>query len=119
MKTRTPQLQEQSKLKADSLLKQQQHAIVVKTHATAAASKEKAKRTASMSRSQENQNEKTNERDEAIRRLIEERRNIVKGDKHQLKDLSKKIKTVHQRQKKNKTTRKDTADSGGIQRHQK
>ena len=92
MRTRTPQLQEQSKLKGDSLLKQQQHAIVVKTHATAAASKEKAKRTEVMSRSQENKNEKTNERDEAIRRLIEERRNIVKGDKHQLKDLSKKIK---------------------------
>ena len=27
--------------------------------------------------------------------------------------------SVHQRQKKNETTRKDTADSGGIQRHQK
>ena len=45
-----------------------------------------------MSRSQENQNEKTNEGDEEIRRLIEERRNIVKGDKHQLKDLREKIK---------------------------
>ena len=44
-----------------------------------------------MSRSQE-KNEMTNEGDEEIRRLIEERRNIVKGDEHQLNDLSKKIK---------------------------
>ena len=60
-----------------------------------------------MSRSQENKNEKTNEGDEAIRRHIEERRNIVKGDKHQLKDLSKKIKKcIRDRKKKTKNNDK-------------
>ena len=44
MKQRTPQLQKQSKLKADSLLKQQQH-VVVMTNAAAAASKEKSEGT--------------------------------------------------------------------------
>ena len=38
---------------------------------------------------QENKNEKTNERDEEIRRFIEERRNIVQSDKHQLKEVCK------------------------------
>ena len=57
--------------------------------------------------------------DDEIRRLIEERRNTVKGVKHQLKELSNKNQKVHQRQKKNITTRNGTADSGGIQRHQK
>ena len=117
MKTRTPQLQKQSKLKADSLLKQQQH-VVVMTNAAAAASKEKSERTEVMSRSQE-KNEKTNEGDDEIERLVEERRNIVKGDHHQLKELSNKFEKVHQRHKKNKTTRKDTSDAGGNQRHQK
>ena len=51
-----------------------------------AAAKKKAKR------SQENNNEKTREGDDEIRGLVEERRNTAQCDKHQLKDLSKRIK---------------------------
>ena len=71
-----------------------------------------------MSRSQENKNEKTREGDDEIRRLVEERRNTAKGDKHQLKELSKRIKKCIRVRKRTKR-RKDKADSGGIQRHQK
>ena len=45
-----------------------------------------------MSKSQENKNEKTSEGDEEIRRLVEERRNTTKDEKHKLKELSKRIK---------------------------
>ena len=119
MKTRTPQLQKQSKLKADSLLKQQQHAIVVKTQTPQQQHPKKKQGEQKLCRGRKKRkNEKTNEGDDEIRRLVEERRNTVKGDKHHLKELSKKIKKCI-RDKKNKTTRKDTADSGGIQRRQK
>ena len=39
------------------------------------------------------------EGDDEIRRLIEEMRNTVKGDKHQLKELSKKIKSASETEK--------------------
>ena len=71
-----------------------------------------------MSESQENKNEKISERDAEIRRVVEERRNIVKREKHKLKDFSKRIKKCI-REKKSETSRKDTADSRRIQRHQK
>ena len=50
-----------------------------------------------------------------IRRPIEERRNTERRQTPTEQEDQK----VHQRQKKNETTRKDTADSGGIHRHQK
>ena len=59
-----------------------------------------------MSRSQENKNEKTNEGDDEIERLVEERRNIVKGDHYQLKELSNKFLKVYQRQKKQNDKKK-------------
>ena len=114
MKTRMPQLQEQSKLKADSLLKQQQHAIVVQTHAAAAASKEKAKRTEAMSRLQENQNERPMKETKKSEEAKQCERRQTPTERLEQEDQK-----VHQRQKKIKTTRKDTADSLGIQRHQK
>ena len=85
----------------------------------AAAFKEKAKKREVMSRSQEKKDEETIERDGEIRKLDEERRNTAKGEKHQLRELSKRIKKMHQGKKKNKSTRKDTADSRRIERHQK
>ena len=119
MKTRTPQLQKQSKLKADSLLKQQQHAIVVMTQSPQQQHpKKKAERTEVLSRSQE-KNDKTKEGDDEIRRLIEARRNTVKGDKHQLKGLSKRIKKCIRDRKRKTTTGKYSADCGGIQRQTK
>ena len=57
----------------------------------AAAAKEKAKNRDAMLESQENKNEKTSERDDEIRSLVEERRNIAKGEKHKLQELSKGI----------------------------
>ena len=54
--------------------------------------------------------ESTNE-DVTIRRLIEERRKIARGEKQQVKEVSKQIKKVHQKQEKLKKTRKDTTDS--------
>ena len=71
-----------------------------------------------MPRSQENQNEKAREGYEKIGRLVEEMRNTAKGDKHQLKELSKRIKKCIKDRKKSKTTRKDAADSRIIRRHQ-
>ena len=85
----------------------------------AAATKKKAKKTGGMSRSKENKNDKINDGDDEIRRLIDERRITAKGDKHQLRKLSKRIKKCIWDRKKNKKTRTDTADSGGFQRHQK
>ena len=58
----------------------------------AAATKEKAKKTGDMPRSQNSKNEKINGGDDEIIKLIEERRNIAKGDRHQLRVLSKRIK---------------------------
>ena len=54
--------------------------------------------------------ERTTEGCDEIRRLVEERRNTAKGARGS-KNASE--------TEKNKTTRKDTADAGGIQRHQK
>ena len=59
----------------------------------AAAAREKAKRGDVMSKSQENKNEKTSEGDDEIRRLVEER---PKEEKHKLKELSERIKQMHQ-----------------------
>ena len=57
--------------------------------AAAATAKGKPKRRDAMSESQENKNEKISERDDEIRSLVEERRNIAKVEKHQMKELSK------------------------------
>ena len=76
------------------------------TNAAAAASKEKVDGTEVMSRPQENKHEKTNEGDDEIRRLIEERRNTVEGDKHHLKELSKKIKKCIRDRKRTKRQEK-------------
>ena len=65
--------------------------------------------------SHKKENEKTSEGDDEIRRLVEERRNTAKGDEHKLKELSKRIKKMHQGKKKNKTSRKDKTDSRRIQ----
>ena len=62
-------------------------------------------------RSRKRKNEKTNEGDDEIRSLVEERRNTAKGEKHKLKELSNKIRKMLQGKKKNETTRKDTTDS--------
>ena len=70
--------------------------------ANAASTKEEAKITGDVPRSQNNKNEKTSEGDYEIRKLIEERRNTAKGDRHQLNEFSKRIKKVHQREKKRK-----------------
>ena len=64
-----------------------------------AAAKEKEKKTGDMSRSQNSKKEWINEGDDEIGRLIEERRNTAKGNRHQLRELSNRIKKVHQRQK--------------------
>ena len=64
---------------------------------TTAATKDEEKRKEVMSESQENKNGKISERDDEIRRLVEERRNIAKGEKHKLKYLSERIKKMHQR----------------------
>ena len=45
-----------------------------------------------MSRLQNSKHEKIKEGDDEIRRLIEERRRITKGDRHQLREVSKRIK---------------------------
>ena len=58
----------------------------------AAAAKRKSKEKRNYARSQEKKSEKTRERDDEIRRLVEERRNTAKRDKHRLKELSKRIK---------------------------
>ena len=79
--------------------------------AKVAASKGKAERTEVMSTSQENKIEKTNEGDDQSRRLIEERRNTVKGETT-IERIEHQDQKVHQRQNKDETTRKDTADSG-------
>ena len=55
--------------------------------AAAATAKEKPKRRDAMS-----ENEKISEKDDEIRSLVEEMRNIAKGEKHKLKELSKRIK---------------------------
>ena len=60
--------------------------------ANAAATKEKAKITGYVPRSQNNKNEKINDGDDETRKLIEERRSTAKGDRHQLRELSKRIK---------------------------
>ena len=58
----------------------------------AAAAKKKTRSTGDMLRSQGNEKEKKNENgDDEIKRLIEERRNITKGDKQQLKEMSTSI----------------------------
>ena len=43
--------------------------------------------------------------------MVEERRNTAKGETHKLKELSRRIKKMHQGKKKNETTREDTTDS--------
>ena len=48
---------------------------------------------------------------EGIKGLIEERRSIPKSDKQQLKEVSKRIKKVHQEQEKSKKKRDDPADA--------
>ena len=78
--------------------------------ANTAAAKERPKRRDAVSESQENKNEKTREGNDEIRRLVKERRNTAKGDQHQLKEMSKRIKNA---------SRKDTTDSCIIQRYQK
>ena len=61
----------------------------------------KKQRTEVTSRSQGNKNKWNNEGDDEIRRLMEERRNTAKGDKPQLKELSKRIKKcIRERQEK-------------------
>ena len=65
----------------------------------AAVAKEKAKRKDVMSKSLENKNEKTSEGDDEIRRLVEERRNTPKGERHKLKELSKRIKNASGKEK--------------------
>ena len=66
----------------------------------AAAAIEKAQRRDVMSKSQENKNEKINEGDNEFRRLVEERRNTAKGEKHKVKELGKRVKKKHQGKKK-------------------
>ena len=53
----------------------------------AAAAIEKEKRRDVVSKWPENKNEKTSEEDDEIRRLVEERRNTAKGEKHKLKEF--------------------------------
>ena len=68
----------------------------------AAAAIEKTKRRDVMSKSQEIKNEKTSEGNDEIRRLVEERRNTAKGEKHKLKGLSKRIKKCIRERKRTK-----------------
>ena len=63
--------------------------------ANTAAAKEKTKSTGDKLRSHNNRNEKAEDGKDAIKRLIEERRNITKGDKQQQKEENKKNKKVH------------------------
>ena len=68
--------------------------------------------------SQNNTKDKIAERDDEIKALIEERRNIERGqrifEKYEQDDQK-----VHQGQKKIKKTRKDSANTGRVQRSQK
>ena len=61
--------------------------------------KEKARRRDVLSKSQENKNEKTSEGDDEVSRLVEERRNTAKGEKHKLKELCKRIKKCIRKEK--------------------
>ena len=122
METRWPQLLKQNKLSSDSTatrnrgedtnataalkldesgsttaaqnLGKDTHASVTcnpseNTNAAAAKEKQKEKRSyVEVAR----KNEKTKKRDGEIRRLVERKRNTAKGDKHQLKELNKRIK---------------------------
>ena len=56
--------------------------------------------------SQENKNENISERDDEIRSLVDERRNIAKGEKHELKELSKRIKKCTRERKRAKRQEK-------------
>ena len=71
--------------------------------AAAATAKEKPKRRDAMSKSQENKNGKICENNDEIRSLVDERRNIAKGEKHKLRELNKRIKKMHQRKEKSET----------------
>ena len=72
----------------------------------AAAATERPNRRDSVSDSQENKKEKTSGRDDEIRSLVEERRNTAKGEKHKVKELSKRIKKMHQRKEKERNFKK-------------
>ena len=86
--------------------------------ANAAATKGKRKDNRNVPRSQNNKNEKINEGGDEIRKLTEERRNTAKGDRHQLRELSKRIKKC-MRDKQKRKDKNSTADPGGKQKHQK
>ena len=53
-----------------------------------------------------------------MKALIEERRNIRKEDKEQMKNVSKKIKKCIRCKKKIKKARTDSANTGGVQGNQ-
>ena len=55
-------------------------------------------------RSQKNKNEEVTSEDDEIRKLIE-RRGIAKGERQQLKEVSMKNQTLHQKQKKDQKDR--------------
>ena len=59
-----------------------------------------------MPRSQNSKNEKINDGDDDIRKLIEERRNTAKGDRHQLKELNKRIEKCIRERKRTKRQEK-------------
>ena len=77
------------------------------TH-NAAAAKKNSECIRDTLRPQDNESEKAERGDDEIKRLSEERRGIAKGDKQQLKEVSKRIKKCI-RDKKIKKTRKDTS----------
>ena len=85
--------------------------------ATAPAAKKKSDRE-DILRSQNNENCKSEEEDEEMMALIDEVRKIKKDDIERLKEVSKKITKVHQRQENIMKTREDPAHVGRRQRHQ-
>ena len=70
--------------------------------ANATAAKEKAKKSGDMPSSHNSKNEKIKEGDDEIRRLNEERKSILKGDRHQLREGSKRIKKCIRDRKRSK-----------------
>ena len=65
----------------------------------AASATKKTKNEGDMLRSQNNKKDQVEEDDDEMKALIEERRNIRKEDKEQMKHVSKKIKKMYLRQK--------------------
>ena len=100
--------QKPNEIESAAVMKQAEGGIVAEAaaahnlgeDANAAEAKEKAKKTGD--RSQNNENEKIKDGDDEIRSLIEERRSIAKGDRQQLREVSKTIKQCISDRKKNK-----------------